>query len=152
MPYIIALAVIVALGVGFTILQTPKTNTTVTETPDSEIVMDTNPGEETSVTESENDYKNGVHSTQVTYLTPMRDEYVLDISLTLNNDIITHADITYGQGAENNPIAQGFEAAYRSEIIGKDIDSLQLSRVGGASLTTGAFNQALVAIKADAKS
>lgn len=157
MPYIIALVVIVALGVGFTLMQSPKTTTTDTPTPVTEVVTET-PTTETPRTEevppsnTASDYNNGVHSTQVTYFTPMRTEYLLDISLTLNNDIITDANIAYSQGAEVDPNAQKFEAAYKSQIIGKDIDSLNLSRVGGASLTTGAFNEALVAIKADAKS
>ena len=158
MPYIIALAVIVALGVGFTLLQSPKTTVTDTSTPAvTEVVTDvttdeTAPQNEVSEPATASDYKNGEHSTRVTYFTPMRTEYLLDISLTLTNDIVTDADIAYSQGAEVDPNAQKFEAAYKSQIIGKDIDSLNLSRVGGASLTTGAFNEALVAIKADAKS
>lgn len=158
MPYIIALVAIVALGVGFTLLQSDKTATTETPTPVTETTTDTTtpvvtetetPTEEVS---AKNDYANGTHSTQVTYFTPMRSEYLLDISLTLTNDIVTDANITYSQGAEIDPNAQKFEAAYKEQVIGKDIDSLNLARVGGASLTTGAFNEALVTIKADAKS
>lgn len=161
MPYIITLVVIVALGVGFTLLQSDKTVTTETPTPITETITTTEApatrettqtGENPQVVTAQGDYENGVHSTQVTYLTPVRSEYLLDISLTLVNDIITDASIGYSQGAEVDPNAQRFEAAYKSQIIGKDIDSLNLARVGGASLTTGAFNEALVAIKTDAKS
>jgi hypothetical protein len=155
MPYIIALVVIVALGVGFTLLQSDKTVTTETPTPITETVTETQaPAETVDATETaaENDYKNGTHATQVTYMTPMRAEYLLDISLTLKNDIVTDADVVYSKGAEVDPNAQKFEAAYKSEVIGKDIDSLNLSRVGGASLTTTAFNEALVSIKSNAKS
>jgi hypothetical protein len=168
MPYVIALVVIVALGVGFTLLQSPSNTTDAP--PTAEVVLDTTPGQdmpttpEAEVTPAEttatpvvetasaSDYVDGVHTTEVTYLTPARSEYLLDISLTLNNDIVTGASIAYSQGAEKDPNVAKFEAAYKSQVIGKDIDTLNLSRVGGASLTTAAFNEALTLIKADAQS
>lgn len=152
MPYIIALVVIVALGVGFTLIQSPKTATTDSTPTITEETNETADSAEVATTEVPHDYDNGVHRTEVTYMTPLKNEYRLDVSLTLNNDIVTDADITYSQGAEIDPNAQKFEGAYKTEIIGKDIDSLNLSRVGGASLTTGAFNEALATIKTDAKS
>ena len=35
-------------------------------------------------------------------------------------------------------------------VVGKNIDELQVDRVGGSSLTSGGFNAAVEAIKADA--
>ncbi len=146
MPYIIAVLAIAVIGIGFTLLQSDKqpateeTTVVETNTPTTEVATQTN------------DYQNGAHQTTVTYLTPIKAEYMLEVSLTLENDIVTDAQITYSQGAEKDPNAQRFEAAYRTEVIGKDIDTLNLSRVGGASLTTGAFNNALTAIKTDVKS
>lgn len=145
MPYIIAVLAIAVVGIGFTFFQSskqstiPETSTTVTNTPTTEVVTQTNI------------YKNGVHTATVTYLTPVKAEYMLGVSLTLENDTVTDAQVIYSQGAEKDPNAQNFETAYRTEIIGKNIDSLNLSRVGGASLTTGAFNKSLAAIKTDAK-
>ena len=146
MPYIIAVLALAVIGIGFTFFQSNKQpateETTVTEinTPTNEVAIQTN------------NYKNGVHSADVTYLTPIKAEYTLEVSLTLANDIVTDAQIVYSQGAEKDPNAQRFEAAYRTEVIGKNIATLNLSRVGGASLTTAAFNNALVNIKTDAKS
>lgn len=147
MPYIIAVLAIVVIAIGFTFLQPNKkpvteetTRTTATNTPTTEVVTQTN------------DYQNGAHVATITYLTPIKNEYRLDVSLILENDIVTDAQIIYSQGAEKDPNAQRFETAYRTEVIGKDIDTINLSRVGGASLTTGAFNNALADIKTDAKS
>lgn len=156
MPYIIAILVIVAVGVGFTLFQKDKTETPVVTPNTQELVTnepapEANPSTDTE-TEATTDYKDGTYETQVTYLTPVRDEYLLDVSLTLQNDIITGAKVVYSQGAEKDPNPQRFEAAYKAQIIGKNIDTLNLSRVGGASLTTAAFNNALADIKADAKS
>ena len=160
MPYIIAVLVVVALGVGFTLFQSSKT-APVASTETSEVVAlalneNSEPAKESAPTPEASvpasDYKDGEYSSQTTYLTPKRDEYGIAVSLTLSKDIVTGATVTYSQGAEKDQNAQRFEAAYKAQVIGKDIDTLNLSRVGGASLTTGAFNNALVSIKADAKS
>lgn len=161
MPYIIAILVVVALGVGFTVFQSNKTEPVAT----TEIsgVTDLAPNKNSEpvkgpsssapeVAAPASDYKDGEYSTQTTYLTPRRDEYGVAVSLSLSKDIVTGVTVTYSQGAENDPNAARFEAAYKAQVIGKDIDTLNLSRVGGASLTTGAFNKALITIKADAKS
>jgi hypothetical protein len=161
MPYIIAVIAIVILGVGFTLLQsrdeTITTTEVATETPVQELPAPTSVTPETAGTNnvpqpSALDYADGTYKTQVTYQTPARAEYLMDVSLTVSNDFVTTAKIVYSNGAEKDPNAAKFEAAYKTEVIGKDIDTLNLSRIGGASLTTAAFNNALVSIKADAKS
>lgn len=164
MSYIIAIIAIVVIGVGFTLFQSQKsTEVEVATAPTQEIVtqeIEASPTPEqvtpteptTNPTTAESDYADGTYTANVTYLTPKRDEYGVAVSLTLTKDIVTGAKVTYSNGAENDPNAAKFEAAYKAQVIGKDIDSLNLSRVGGASLTTGAFNDALVKIKADAQS
>lgn len=151
MPYIIAIIAIVIIGVGFTLFQSNQTETetaVVTTTEQAAPSTPEVPATETSTV----DYKDGSYTTNVTYQTPKRDEYGVAVSLTLTKDIVTDAKVVYSNGAEKDPNAAKFEAAYKTEVIGKDIDTLNLSRVGGASLTTAAFNDALVKIKADAKS
>jgi hypothetical protein len=146
MPYIIAILAVVILGVGFTLFKSQDTEPAVVPVVNIEPITDTQKESASAV------YKNGTFKTQTSYQTPKRDVYAMEVSLVLENDIVKDAQIVYTQGAEKDPNAQKFEAAYRTEVIGKNIDSLNLSRVGGASLTTNAFNTALVDIKADAKS
>lgn len=146
MPYIIAILAVVTIGVGFTLFKSQNAEPTTVPVVNIEPVADT-PAESASAV-----YKNGTFKTQTSYQTPKRDVYAMEVSLVLENDIVKDAQIVYTQGAEKDPNAQKFEAAYRTEVIGKNIDSINLSRVGGASLTTNAFNTALVDIKADAKS
>ena len=150
MPYVIAIIAIVVIGVGFTLFQSKGTESTSVTVTDETIKLEEAPIIAETVTTT--DYSDGTYTTDVTYQTPKRDEYGVNVSLTLVKDIVTDAKVTYSQGAENDPNAARFEAAYKGEVIGKDIDALNLSRVGGASLTTAAFNNALVKIKADAKS
>lgn len=145
MPYIIAVLVIAVLGIGFTLYQSKETEgvnppavTTTTETP--------------AATQKAIVYRNGTYTAKTTYRTPKQAEYLMDVSLTLADDTVTDASVVYSQGAENDPNAQKFEAAYKAQVIGKKIDSINLSRVGGASLTTTAFNNALTNIKVEARS
>ncbi|MEY2664938.1 MAG: hypothetical protein RLZZ480_43 [Candidatus Parcubacteria bacterium] len=145
MPYVIAILVVAILGVGFTFFQANKSEAPAPAAQETSVPT-------TNTTAGAASYKDGSHVTKVTYMTPARSEYALDVTLVLENDIVTDAQVTYSQGAEKDPNAAKFDAAYRTEVIGKDIDAINLSRVGGASLTTGAFNNAVANIKNDAKS
>ena len=168
MPYVFALALIVIGGVVFMTTQRGSVqDTEITEValeeqlPNEELITESVPVSETEISptpetldaEPENtQFIDGEYTTRTTYLTPRRDEYSLDVTLTLKDDVVVDASIDYGQGAENDPNAARFEAAYKTEVIGKPLSEISLSRVGGASLTTGAFNAALADIKADAQS
>ena len=149
MPYIIAIIIIALGAVGFTFFKgTTKTVEAPTPAIAEEMTPQAIPTKETIATT----FKNGTYKNTVTYQTPNRTEYQLDVTLTVSNDVVTDAKVAYSQGAEKDPNAQRFEGAYKTEVIGKSLDSINLSRVGGASLTTGAFNKALTQIKTDAKS
>ncbi len=157
MSYVIAIIAIVVIGVGFTLFQSQKATEVEISTSNQEAVTQerapSQPAPETTNNSTaQSEYTDGTYTANVTYLTPKRDEYGVAVSLTLTKDIVTGATVTYSNGAEKDPNAARFEAAYKAEVIGKDIDTLNLSRVGGASLTTNAFNDALVKIKADAQS
>ena len=138
MPYITAIIIVVVLGAGYTYYEA---RSTLTATPVAEV----------AAADTVASRKDGTYTSEVTYLTPTFSKYQLDVSLSIKNNIVTEATVGYSQGAEKDPNAQRFEGAYRAEVIGKDINSLNLSRVGGASLTTGAFNEALAKIKTDSK-
>ena len=161
MPYLIAIVLVIIGGAAYYFLQDNTTTVTPEPAPVTQELVETNPTTQEPAPSTNDtdtpatgttDYTDGTYKTDVTYFTPMRSEYGVNVSLTLNKDIITDATVTYSNGAEVDPNAAKFQAAYKAQVIGKDIDTLNLSRVGGASLTTGAFNNALVAIKADAKS
>lgn len=163
MPYLIAIIVLVVVALGFTLFRssTPTENTEIVTLNSSSTAQgavvevpkdDRTPTNTTDAApaDSNSAYADGTYNTQVTYLTPIRKEYKLDIEMTVKDGIVTSADVDYSQGAEVDPNAQNFEAAYKTEVIGQSLDSINLSRVGGASLTTGAFNKALAEIKTDA--
>jgi uncharacterized protein with FMN-binding domain len=138
MPYIIAVIIIAIAGAGFAFFKSNNSVAPTTNTP--------------AVTQNAQQYKNGTYKAGVAYMNPNHAEYKLDVTLTLANNVVTDATAVGSQGAEIDPNAQRFMDSYKAEVVGKNINSLNLSRVGGASLTTNAFNQALVAIEAQAKS
>lgn len=78
------------------------------------------------------------------YLTPARKEHEITVTLTLNGDTVTDAAVLYdGTSNFSNPSHERFDAAYKTEVIGKTLSQISLSRVGGASLTSQAFNEAV---------
>ncbi len=84
-----------------------------------------------------------------TYQTPARTTHEIDVTLTVEAGIVTDAKVVYDNGEGfSNPNQERFDGAYKALVVGKSLNDISLSRVGGASLTTEAFNQALVSIKA----
>lgn len=84
-----------------------------------------------------------------TYLTPARTSHKIDVTLTIAAGIVTDADVVYDGGAGySNPNQERFDNAYRAEVIGKPLSEISLSRVGGASVTSAAFNEAVASIRA----
>lgn len=142
MPYIITILVAVVLGVGFTLFQSNKTASVSEPTP----ITQTTP---TNVVVN---FKDGTYNADATYRTPVMSKYKINVALQVTDGVVTNSTATYADGAEKDPNAKHFEEAYKVEVIGKKLNDINLSRVGGASLTTGAFNQALTVIKTQAQS
>lgn len=117
---------------------------TTAETPTAESAPEAAASEEESdiavVTE---------HKAKVTYLTPRRDEHEIEVTLTLDGPTITAADVSYDGGGPKSPNHESFDTAFEDVVIGQDVSDLSVSRVGGASLTSDAFNEAVEAIRAN---
>jgi hypothetical protein len=89
------------------------------------------------------------YSEKVSYLTPARTEHKLNISLTVAAGVVTGASIVYDEGAGfSNGHQERFDNAYKAQVVGKSLENISLSRVGGASLTSEAFNKAVATIAA----
>ncbi len=97
-------------------------------------------------------YKDGTYSTVASYFTPRRTEHVMDITITLEDGIITSADVLYDGAEPKTPNHSSFDNALGAVVIGQPIEEVYLSRVGGASLTSDSFNEALTNVKAEASS
>ncbi|MCU0677979.1 MAG: hypothetical protein MUF19_00120 [Candidatus Pacebacteria bacterium] len=108
---------------------------------------------EAATPETTTAYNDGTYAINTSYLAPNRANHTVAVSFTLADDIITGANISFGGDdvATSKGYQAKFVAAYESQVIGKKLDDVQLSRVGGASLTTGAFNDALAKVKVAAQ-
>ena len=96
-------------------------------------------------------YTDGTYSEDGSYLSPAGNQTVT-VKVTLADDKVTAITVT---PHATDPTAKEYQAMFVQGIagivIGKDVDELSVSRVAGSSLTSGGFNQALDAIKSDAK-
>jgi len=91
----------------------------------------------------------GTFNANSSYLTPRRTEHTVDLTLTLEKDIVTAVSVAFDRqptGQYSNDNQARFDTAYKTEVVGKRLENISLSRVGGASLTSQAFNEAVAQI------
>lgn len=157
MPIIlIIVGVIAALGLGGYFWESRKSDA-VTPTPIVETVptstAQTPTAPTTTTTSTETAYKDGVYTAAVNYNAPDRMSHPVTLHLTIVKDIVTASDISFGTEAvgATADYQKKFTAAYKTQVIGKSLDSINLARVGGASLTSNAFNEAKAKVAAEAK-
>lgn len=95
-------------------------------------------------------YTDGTYTAEGSYQAPSGTESV-DVTITLKGDVISSVEVV---GNATDPQAkqhQGeFIAGISDVVVGKDIDTIKVDKVGGSSLTSGGFNKAVQEIKADA--
>lgn len=106
----------------------------------------------TDVVTADLDYQDGTYQQRQTYTVPNGTTEWVDVTVTVSNDTVSSLNLSYSgiEGGSKN--WQGnFDGAINDLVIGQNLGDISLSRVGGASLTTPAFNQALEQIKDQAQ-
>jgi uncharacterized protein with FMN-binding domain len=95
-------------------------------------------------------YADGTYEADGSYTSPGGQESV-GVRITLEDDQVTAVTVTpHATSGNAKQFQTQFAGAIAGEVVGKDVDTLDVSRVAGSSLTSGGFNDALEAIKADA--
>lgn len=96
------------------------------------------------------EYADGTYEAQGDYVSPAGPSHVT-VELTLEGDLVTAVTVT---PLATDPTSKGFQTQFAdgvaAAVVGQDIDALRVSRVGGSSLTSGGFHDALEKIKAEA--
>ena len=96
------------------------------------------------------EYADGSYTADGDYVSPAGPSKVT-VEITLADDVVTAVTVT---PLSTDSTAKGFQTQFADGIAavveGEDIDSLSVSRVGGSSLTSGGFNDAIEKIKAEA--
>ncbi|HEU5114669.1 MAG TPA: hypothetical protein VFT82_02800 [Candidatus Paceibacterota bacterium] len=96
-------------------------------------------------------YKDGTYQATGTYESPGGSESI-GVSLTLKSGVVTAATVTRGANDSWSERYQSmFISGYKAYVVGKNIDTINLDRVSGSSLTPKGFNAALTQIKSEAK-
>ncbi len=104
-----------------------------------------------SLAGSGSSYKDGTYSADGNYVSPNGTETV-GVQLTLASGTVTDVQITQHPSNPNTRKFQGeFTGGIASQVVGKSIDGLNVSKVAGSSLTSGGFNQAVEQIKSEAQ-
>lgn len=92
------------------------------------------------------DYKNGTYTSSTNFRTP-DGTYQINVTLTVSNDTVTGSNVSFDSKGARDSYSKRFSNSYQNQVIGRDLGNLSLSRVGGASLTTRAFNSVVAGIK-----
>lgn len=153
---IVLLIAVVLLGAGvywYTENDEPTTTDTtptdVVRTPEAESGTDTEP------TAGENDTPDAddgnTYSATAQYLTPAREPHDVTVDLTVADGIVTDVTVLYNRGKEYaNQHQERFDDEIADAVVGVSLADVSADRVGGASLTSGAFNDALDDIRSEA--
>ena len=96
-------------------------------------------------------YKNGTYTATGRYNSPAGMEDI-GITLTLKDGVVVSSSLTLMAFDDTSQrYQQKFESGYKSQVIGRSIDSIALGTISGSSLTPIGFNDALNQIKTQAK-
>ena len=100
---------------------------------------------------SASDYADGTYTATGSYSIPDGGETVT-VTVTLVDEVITTVSTTgSASGGTSSQFQSRFLSSYSSQVVGKSIDELSLSRVAGSSLTSEGFNAAIEEIRTDAQ-
>jgi uncharacterized protein with FMN-binding domain len=101
-------------------------------------------------TSSASSYKDGTYSEIGHYDSPAGNASIT-VAVTLASGVVTKVKVT---PHATNPTAKIFQGEFvdgiSAVVVGKKIDSLNVSKVSGSSLTSTGFNEAIGKIKTDA--
>jgi len=96
-------------------------------------------------------YKDGSYTASDSYATPGGSEHI-SVKLTIKANAVSAVSLQQNaNNRDSRDYQDAFEQSYRSYVVGKALNSINISRVSGASLTTGGFNAALEQIKSQAQ-
>lgn len=98
-------------------------------------------------------YTDGEYSGTGSYIPPSGTSEDVDVKLTLEGNVVTELEV---ETSQKNPKSKQYQREFTSnvqeQVVGKNIDELDVDKVAGSSLTSQGFNRALDAIRSVAAS
>lgn len=105
----------------------------------------------TTMTTETASYKDGEYDVVGDYVSPGGPE-TIDVKVTLKDNVITDATVvSEATRPESIEWQTKFVSGYKEQVIGKNINEINLTKVSGSSLTPKGFNDAIEKIKSEAK-
>ncbi|MBX3195514.1 MAG: hypothetical protein KF727_10535 [Microbacteriaceae bacterium] len=99
---------------------------------------------------SDESYADGTYTADGSYQAPSGTESIT-VELTLADDTVTGITVTpHATDATAKGMQSAFAGGIAAQVVGQDIDTLEITRVAGSSLTSGGFKIAIEAIKEQA--
>lgn len=96
-------------------------------------------------------FEDGTYSATGSYISPGGSQQI-EVSVTISNGTVTSTSATEkASDSESQSFQEDFISGYKAQVVGKSLDSIDLSRVSGSSLTSQGFNDAIEQIKDQAK-
>lgn len=142
-----AVVILIFIVIGAFYLNNSQNPETIM-TPNTETQMQ----QGTETTENMSPYANGTYNADGNYVSPGGPRDV-GVVVVLDNGVIT--DATFEGRATDAPsirFQKEFADNYKSMVVGKNIDEVELTKVSGSSLTPKGFIDALEQIKTQAQS
>jgi len=129
--------------------QVQSTNTSPSSS--STVGPQTTTSSSSSTTSTSLAYKDGNYSSTISYSVPHGSTNSIAVILSLLNDKIASISTNNSYtDQESGMYIDSFKGSINTASVGQPISSFSPSRIGGASLTTQAFNNAISAIRANA--
>lgn len=157
-PAVVVGVIVIAL-VAFFALGMNKNKTASSVQPSPEVAQQTTeapsptnaPVTGTKGASTTSEYKDGTYNATGHYVSPGGPRN-LDVSLTLNDGVITAATCVGHATDPNSMRFQGeFRTNFQPQVVGKNIDDVNVTKVAGSSLAPIGFMDAVTQIKSEAK-
>jgi uncharacterized protein with FMN-binding domain len=154
----VVVIIVIALAGGYFFLNSSSDTegdsaTGPNNTPEEGVMEENVEAEEGAMMEvNQTSYADGIYTATGTYDYHSGLESI-EITLTLESGVITEASaVNQAEDPTSVRIQDDFIANFESEVVGKNIDEVELGKVSGSSLTPLGFNEAVENIKQQASS
>lgn len=133
---------------------TPGSSTTNENTSGTSSGLTTSPATSPSNQQgnsSTSSYKDGTYSATANYSVPHGGQNSIKVTITIKDGSVASVKTAHDYAdRESGMYIDSFDSSIESVVVGKALSSTYTGRVGGASLTSSAFDQALQTIRQDA--
>jgi hypothetical protein len=150
---IIVIVLLVVAGTAAIVLTNNQTSTDSSSNTASDLptTAPSSSTDEGTTSSSSDTFTNGTYSSTGSYQTPGGQESI-GVKVTLTDGVITDASVTQmGETGEAKQFQAQFASGFKSQVVGKKVSDVKLSRVAGSSLTPNGFNSALSEIQKQAQ-